>query len=77
MSLPQLQLHSPAVQENSGGFVVDTWTRGEREMDIREIEAQKTIKINQVQYSVRERLEEVTHHHHEHLKHDADDRDVL
>lgn len=54
MSLPQLQLHSPAVQENSGGFVVDTWTRREREMDIREIEAQKTIKINQVQYSVRE-----------------------
>lgn len=46
-------------------------------MDIREIEAQKTIKINQVQYSVRERLEEVTHHHNEHLKHDADDRDVL
>lgn len=76
MSLPQLQLHSPAVQENSGGFVVDTWTRREREMGIREIEAQKTIKINQVQYSVRERLEEVTHHH-EHLKHDADDRDVL
>lgn len=75
MSLPQLQLHSPAVQENSGGFVVDTWTRREREMDIREIEAQKTIKINQVQYS--ERLEEVTHHHHEHLKHDADDCDVL
>lgn len=74
MSLPQLQLHSPAVQENSGGFVVDTWTRREREMDIREIEAQKTIKINQVQYS--ERLEEVTHHH-EHLKHDADDCDVL
>lgn len=34
--LPQLQLHSPAVQKNGGGFVVNAWTNTGREAGVRQ-----------------------------------------
>lgn len=34
---PQLQLHSPAVQKDRGGFVVDTYTKTEKERRQKEL----------------------------------------